>query len=124
MMALLDADRLTISATVTECAALWSQDARVFLNVWHPTELQVYIDRWCRLPGDVPLCSHLDFTDRAGRSWIAVYDWSSPPHPQCTHPDVLDNWEAALARHQLTWWSSLDDPRFAWLHANNPVLLR
>jgi hypothetical protein len=53
-----------------------------------------------------------------------VVDWSYPPPPQCTHPDTIARWEQALSLHLLTWWTSLDHPRFAWLHANNPLILR
>jgi hypothetical protein len=124
MHACLDEDRLLLTASVADCAALWSHDEAVYLNVWHPTTLEVYLSRWCHMPGDLWLTGHLDFRDAAGRTWVELYARTSPPFPQRTHPGVLTHWEARLAHTTLSWWSSLDHPRFAWLHANNPTLLR
>jgi hypothetical protein len=124
MLPLLDADRLTITATFVECAALWTQDEAVYLNVWDPCRLDLYCSHRRRLPGDIRLAGHLDFTDAGGRNWIQVVDWSAPPHPPSLHPGTIARWEQALERHLLTWWSSLSHPRFHWLHANNHVLLR
>jgi hypothetical protein len=124
MMALLTDDQLILTANFVECAALWSHDEAVYLNVWDPCCLELYRSRWCRLPGDLRLAGHLDFRDAGGRTWVEVYDWSYPPHPQCTHPDVLAQWDAALARSLLTWESSLTHPRFAWVRNHNPLILR
>lgn len=123
-MVVLDAETLTITLTFVQCAALWAHDEALYLNVWHPCHLEIYQSRWVHLPGDVLLATHLDFRDAAGRSWLEVVEWSYPPHPQCTHPDTIARWDAALERHLFTWWSSLTHPRFDWIHHNNPALLR
>ena len=122
MTPLVEGDRLILTASFVECAALWSLDAAVSLNAWDPCRLELYCARWFRLPGDVRLCGHLDFRDPAGRTWIEVVDWSAPRHPRCTHPGVLERWEETLARHLFTWESSLSHPRFRWLHTNNPTI--
>jgi hypothetical protein len=124
MHALIDDDRLILTASARDCAALWVDDASVCLDVGHPTVLAIYTARWPRLPWDILLAGHLDFRDAAGHTWVELYDWTCPPFPQRTHPGVLERWEQALACTTLTWWSSLDHPRFAWLHATNPLLLR
>ena len=124
MTPLIEADRLTITLNFGQCAALWARDERVFLSGWTPCTVEVYVDHWARLPGDVLLAKHLDFHDHGGRTWFEVVNWSRPPHPQCTHPGVLERWEAALARHLFSWQTSLGHPRFSWIHANNRTLLR
>ena len=124
MGAVLDHESLTITLTFAQCAALWAHDEALYLNVWHPYHLEIYQSRRVHLPGDVWLAGHLDFRDAGGRSWIQVVAWSHPPFPQSTHPERVGRWEQALARHLLTWSSSLSHPRFGWIHAHHPTLLR
>ena len=124
MTPLLEDDRLTISLHWGQCAALWASDEFLYLDAWAPCRLELSCSRWVRLPGDLRLCGHLDFRDHGGRTWFEVVHWSRPPHPQCTHPGVLERREAALARHLFSWQTSLGHPRFAWTNDNNPTLLR
>ena len=79
MTPLIEGDRLTITLTFGQCAALWARDERVFLSDWTPGAVEVYVGRWATMPGDLLLAGHLDFRDAAGRTWFEVVHWSRPP---------------------------------------------
>jgi len=124
MTPVLTHDTLTVYANFREIAALWTHDERVFLNAWQPVVLECYLDRFVRLPGDVLLASHLDFHDAGGRTWVETVSWAYPPFPQCLDVARMAEWNAAIARHQFTWSSSLCHPRFDAVHTHFPALLR